>query len=43
MEKEIRVFVVDDNQNVVKTVEEYFSSHVRINVVGKASDGEEAL
>ncbi|NLL01445.1 MAG: sporulation transcription factor Spo0A [Mollicutes bacterium] len=43
MEKEIRVFVVDDNQNVVKAVEEYFSSHVRINVVGKASDGEEAL
>lgn len=43
MEKEIRDFVVDDNQNVVKAVEEYFSSHVRINVVGKASDGEEAL
>ncbi len=43
MEKEIRVFVVDDNQNVVKAVEEYLSSHVSINVVGKASDGEEAL
>lgn len=43
MEKEIRVFMVDDNQEVVKAVEEYFSSHVSINVVGKASDGEEAL
>ncbi|MDD4187327.1 MAG: sporulation transcription factor Spo0A [Bacilli bacterium] len=43
MEKQIRVFMVDDNQTVVKAVEEYFSSHVSIKVVGKANDGEEAL
>ncbi len=43
MKKEIRVFMVDDNQEVVQAVEEYFSSHVSINIIGKASDGEEAL
>ncbi len=43
MEKEIRVFMVDDNQEVVKAVEEYFRSHVSINIIGKAYDGEEAL
>ncbi|MDD2505327.1 MAG: sporulation transcription factor Spo0A [Bacilli bacterium] len=41
--KKIRVFMVDDNQDVVKAVEEYFSSHVSINIVGKAFNGEEAL
>ena len=43
MKKEIRVFMVDDNQEVIEAVEEYFSSHVSIKIVGKAFDGEEAL
>ncbi len=43
MEKKIRVFMVDDNQEVVKEVKEYFSSHAVIEVVGEAYDGEEAL
>ena len=43
MEKLIRIFMVDDNQEVVKAVKEYFSSHVSIKVVGEAYDGEEAL
>ncbi len=41
--KKIRVFMVDDNQDVIKEVKEYFSSHVSIEVVGQAYDGEEAL
>lgn len=43
MEKKIRVFMVDDNKNVVKEVKEYFGSHAVIDVVGCAYDGEEAL
>lgn len=43
MEKQIRVFMVDDNQDVVKAVKEYFRGHAVIDVVGEAHDGEEAL
>ncbi|MDD4706113.1 MAG: sporulation transcription factor Spo0A [Bacilli bacterium] len=43
MEKKIRVFMVDDNQEVVKAVNEYFSSHAVIDVIGSANDGEDAL
>ena len=35
--------MVDDNQAVVKAVKEYFRNHEVIEVVGEASDGEEAL
>ena len=43
MEKKIHVFMVDDNQEVVKAVKEYFVGHAVIEVVGEAFDGEEAL
>lgn len=43
MEKKIRVFMVDDNQEVVKAANEYFSSHAVIDVIGSAYDGEDAL
>jgi len=43
MKKKIRIFMVDDNQAVVKAVKEYFRNHEVIEVVGEASDGEEAL
>ena len=43
MEKKIRVFMVDDNQSVVKAVKEYFSSHAVIEIIGEANNGEEAL
>ena len=34
--------MVDDNQEVVKAVNEYFSSHAVIDVIGSANDGEDA-
>ena len=43
MEKKIRCFMVDDNQEVVKAVKEYFGEHAVIEVIGEAYNGEEAL
>ena len=43
MKNKIRVFMVDDNKNIVEEVKQYFSSHVGIEVVGWAYDGEEAF
>ena len=43
MEKKIRIFMVDDNQEVVKAVKEYFKQHAVIEVIGEAYDGEKAL
>jgi len=43
MENKIRVFMVDDNQSVVKAVKEYFEKHAVIEVIGNANNGEEAL
>lgn len=39
----IKVFMIDDNVSLVKMVEEYFEGHNKIEVVGSAYDGEEAL
>ncbi len=43
MNNKIRIFMVDDNRSIVNEVKEYFSSHVAIEVVGEAFDGEDAL
>lgn len=43
MNKKIRIFMVDDNKDVVSEVKKYFSSHASIEVVDSAFDGEEAL
>ena len=43
MNNKIRIFMVDDNRNIVNEVKEYFSSHGSIEVVGESFDGEEAL
>lgn len=43
MNNKIRIFMVDDNRNIVMEVKKYFSSHEKIEVVGAAYDGEEAL
>ena len=43
MNNKIRVFMVDDNRNIVEEVKKYFSSHASIEVIGTAYDGEEAL
>ena len=41
--KKIRVLMIDDNVNLTKMVEEYFSDHKEIEIVMKAHDGAEGL
>lgn len=41
--KKIRVFMVDDNKDVINDVKKYFGSHEVIEIVDYAYDGEEAL
>ena len=41
--KKIRVLMIDDNVNLTKMVEEYFSDHKEIEIVMKAHDGGEGL
>ncbi len=41
--KEIKVLMVDDNENLVGMIKEYFSSHLRIDIVMYAYDGVEAV
>ena len=43
MKKNIRVLMIDDNINQIKSVKQYFSSHAVIEVVGSADDGEKGL
>ena len=42
MEK-IKVLMIDDNVNLVEMVGDYFENHPKIEIVGKAYDGEEGL
>lgn len=42
MEK-IKVLMIDDNVNLTQMVEDYFEDNSRIEIVGKAHDGEEGL
>ena len=39
----IRMFVVDDNENLVDMIKEYFEQHEKINVVNSANDGSDAI
>ena len=41
--KKIRVLMIDDNVNLIKMVEEYFSDHKEIEIVMKAHDGRAGL
>lgn len=43
MEKKIKVLMIDDNVSLVGLIEEYFESNPRIEIVGKAYDGDEGL
>lgn len=43
MNNKIRVFMVDDNKDMIDEVKKYFSSHAVIDVVDVAYDGKEAL
>lgn len=42
MEK-IKVLMIDDNVNLIEMVEDYFENHSKIEIVGKAYDGEEGI
>ena len=42
MEK-IKVLMIDDNVNLIQMVEDYFEDSSKIEIVGKAYDGEEGL
>ena len=42
MEK-IKILMIDDNVNLVQMVEDYFEDNSKIEIVGKAYDGEEGL
>lgn len=42
MEK-IKVLMIDDNINLIEMVEDYFEDNQKIEIVGKAYDGEEGL
>ena len=42
MEK-IKVLMIDDNVNLIEMVEDYFEDNSKIEIVGKAYDGEEGL
>ncbi len=41
--KDIKVLMVDDNENLVNMIKEYFLSHLKIDVVLEAYDGAEAM
>lgn len=43
MEKKIKVLMIDDNVSLVGLIEEYFENNPRIEIVGKAYDGDEGL
>ena len=43
MEKQIRVLMIDDNENAIRTVKEYFESHTSIKIVSEAYDGKVGL
>jgi len=42
-EDNIKVFVVDDNENLINMLKEYFKDHQKINIIGEAHDGLEAM
>ena len=39
----IKVLVVDDNQEMVNEIKKYFKNHAKINVTLEANDGDSAL
>lgn len=41
--EQIRLLVVDDNENLVLMIKDYFEDHKKINVVNSAFNGEDAL
>ena len=43
MKEKINVLIIEDNQNLVERVKEYFHNHAVINIISEASDGKEGL
>ncbi len=43
MENKINVLIVDDNQNLIERVKQYFRNHAVINIISEAHDGKEGL
>ena len=42
-EKEIRLVVVDDNENLIEMLKDYFEDHKKIKIVNSFYDGDEAM
>ncbi len=43
MEDKINVLIIDDNQNLIERVKQYFRNHAVINIISEAHDGKEGL
>jgi len=43
MKTKINVLMIDDNQNLIRKIKEYFKGHAVINLVYEATDGNEAM
>ena len=43
MPKKIKVLMIDDNENAIRTIKQYFSNHANIEIVAHASDGKSGL
>lgn len=43
MKPKVRILIIDDNQNFINKVKQYFKNHAVINVVLEAHDGREGL
>ena len=41
--KEVRLFIVDDNESLVQMLKDYFEDHKKIRIVKEAYNGEDAL
>jgi two-component system response regulator (stage 0 sporulation protein A) len=43
MHSKVRVLIIDDNQNLIERVKQYFRNHAVINIISEAHDGKEGL
>lgn len=43
MEEKVKVLIIDDNETMISNIEQYFSSHAVIEILGKAYNGKEGM
>lgn len=43
MKDKINVLIIDDNQNLIERIKQYFRNHAVINIISEAHDGKEGL